>query len=103
MADINARCYQDERGNVLFNCPGCGHLHSVSTVTPNGMGAKWDWNNDTLRPTFKPSILAKSNYTSIDRMDDTCHSFVTDGRIQFLDDCTHSLAGRTVDLPLWYE
>lgn len=28
-----------------------------------------------------------------------CHSFVTDGRIQFLSDCTHSLAGQTVDLP----
>ena len=29
----------------------------------------------------------------------TCHSFVTDGRIQFLADCTHPLAGQTVDLP----
>ena len=28
-----------------------------------------------------------------------CHSFVTDGRIQFLSDCTHALAGQTVDLP----
>jgi hypothetical protein len=30
-----------------------------------------------------------------------CHSFVTDGRIQFLGDCTHALAGQTVDLPEW--
>jgi hypothetical protein len=30
-----------------------------------------------------------------------CHSFVTDGRIQFLTDCTHAFAGRTVDLPEW--
>ena len=28
-----------------------------------------------------------------------CHSFVTDGRIQFLSDSTHVLAGQTVDLP----
>jgi hypothetical protein len=27
--------------------------------------------------------------------------FVTDGRIQFLGDCTHALAGQTVDLPDW--
>ncbi|WP_241754456.1 hypothetical protein [Cupriavidus basilensis] len=27
-----------------------------------------------------------------------CHSFVTDGRIQFLGDCTHALAGQTVPL-----
>jgi len=30
-----------------------------------------------------------------------CHSFVTDGQIQFLGDCTHKLAGRTVPLPAW--
>ena len=28
-----------------------------------------------------------------------CHSFVTDGRIQYLDDCTHELRGQTIDLP----
>lgn len=27
-----------------------------------------------------------------------CHSFVTDGKIQFLSDCTHDLAGQTVDM-----
>jgi hypothetical protein len=30
-----------------------------------------------------------------------CHSFVTDGRIQLLGDCTHSMASQTVDLPPW--
>jgi len=28
-----------------------------------------------------------------------CHSFIRDGKIQFLGDCTHALAGQTVDLP----
>jgi len=32
-------------------------------------------------------------------MPSVCHSYVTDGRIQFLADCTHALAGLTVDLP----
>lgn len=30
-----------------------------------------------------------------------CHSFVIDGRIQFLGNCMHKLAGQTVDLPDW--
>jgi hypothetical protein len=30
-----------------------------------------------------------------------CHSFITDGRIQFLGDCTHRLAGQTVPIPDW--
>lgn len=28
-----------------------------------------------------------------------CHSFVTDGKIQFLSDCSHAKAGMTIDLP----
>ena len=32
-----------------------------------------------------------------------CHSFITDGRIQYLGDCTHPLAGQTLDLPNWEE
>jgi len=34
-----------------------------------------------------------------DGIPSVCHSFVTDGRIQFLTDCTHALAGQTVDIP----
>ena len=30
-----------------------------------------------------------------------CHTFVTDGRIQYLGDCTHALAGQTVDMIDW--
>ena len=28
-----------------------------------------------------------------------CHSFVREGRIEFLGDCTHAMVGQTVDLP----
>jgi hypothetical protein len=30
-----------------------------------------------------------------------CHSFVTDGRIQYLSDCTHAMAGQTKELADW--
>ncbi len=30
-----------------------------------------------------------------------CHSFVTDGKIAFGEDCSHALKGKTVDLPDW--
>jgi hypothetical protein len=32
---------------------------------------------------------------------EVCHSFVSEGVIQFLDDCTHSLVGQSVELPPW--
>lgn len=100
-------------GMLLFQCPGCGTAHGVHTG--DGSGPRWTWNGDVERPTFSPSILVRgvvpltdeqvAAYRSGDGLPEprplVCHSFVTDGRIQFLGDCTHALAGQTVDLPEW--
>ena len=96
-----AKCKISESGAVLFECPACECLHAITYDRPNGMGSQWSWNGSTDAPTFSPSVLVRANYTSIDRLDDVCHSFVVDGRIQFLSDCTHKLAGQTVELPDW--
>lgn len=56
----------------------------------------WTWNGDFDKPTVHPSILVTTKYP--DRTD-VCHSFITNGRIQFLTDSTHALAGQTVELP----
>lgn len=74
---------------VHFWCPGCDYAHQIRVGT-------WTWNGDLERPTFSPSVLVVGGIHQM-----RCHSFVTDGRIQFLGDCTHALAGRTVDLPEW--
>lgn len=62
-------------------------------------GAHWSWDGNREQPTFSPSILQHES-GSIPR----CHSYVQSGRWQFLSDCTHKLAGQTVDmvpLPDW--
>lgn len=81
---------------VSFWCPGCDDVHQVVVESPNG----WGFNCDLDLPTFTPSVLVRMDFTG-DLPSKVCHSFVTDGRIQFLGDCTHSLAGQTVDLPEW--
>jgi Family of unknown function (DUF6527) len=70
-----------------FFCPGCecGHWFKTTGVEP-----RWQWNGNFDRPTIKPSIRVRGIVL--------CHSYVTDGRIQFLLDSTHKLAGQTVDL-----
>ena len=105
-------------GGYMFNCPGCGSLHCVPVG--QGPGPRWDFNQNLDRPTFKPSILVTGNYAeppvTSENLDEwkrapwpqtkvkrVCHSFVTDGQIQFLGDCTHALAGRTVALPVYVE
>ena len=87
-------------GGQVFFCPGCGHTHSVNTQ-PNG--PRWSYNNDPIKPTFSPSIRVTARWSEHDPndKDDLCHSFVIDGRIQFLSDCTHEMTGKIVDVPDW--
>lgn len=107
----------DYGDSVAFRCPGCGDTHVVR-VKP-GAGACWGYNGNPDAPTFTPSLLVRSGHhvpghegescwcTWEDRDEFPelkcyiCHSHVTDGRIQFLGDCTHELAGQTVPLPEW--
>ncbi|HEY0889311.1 MAG TPA: DUF6527 family protein [Nocardioides sp.] len=92
---------------VIFRCPGCDDNHRISVGT-------WTFNGDLERPTFSPSVLVsgvqwdegsgfrKPSHAGVaPGAPIVCHSYVTDGRIQFLGDCTHVLAGQTVDLPEW--
>lgn len=101
---------------VAFMCPGCEELHVIKIG--NGRGPRWGFDGDTERPTFNPSIRVSTGHYVIgehagkwcDRSGGTdpcecnrCHSFVRDGRIEFLSDSTHALAGRTVELPAMEE
>lgn len=105
-------------GVLTFWCPGCNERHAISCEAPGKNGARWSYNGNPDKPTFSPSVLVRSgHYVDGDKAscwctynaehpDEPdkfhcviCHSFVKDGRIQFLSDCTHPLAGQTVDLP----
>ena len=92
-----------------FYCPGCEEYHMVRVSGPQGA---WGFNGDHDNPTFTPSVLVTGyerltdeEYARVLRKEEVerrplvCHSFVTDGRIQFLNDCTHRLAGQTLELP----
>lgn len=81
----------------MIFCPACKHGHMfASRGNPFSNGASWDFNGDLERPTFAPSMLIK--YQLRPGEDYVCHSFVREGRIEFLSDCTHALAGQTVEL-----
>jgi hypothetical protein len=75
---------------ITFICPGC---HTEHLVRVGGEEPVWDWNRDLDKPSILPSFRVRlSQYHC-------CHSVITDGVIQFLDDCTHPMAGRRADLP----
>ena len=72
-----------------FWCPGCNFAHGYNTGI--GPGPHWTFNGDMEAPTFGPSLLVHGKKR--------CHMFLEAGKIRFLDDCQHELAGKTVDLP----
>jgi hypothetical protein len=99
---------------LIFYCEGCKECH--------GVNSGWTFNGDFDKPTFSPSILVRSikmtakgesdyeEWCSLgypktnepfDSIPTICHSFVTDGKIQYLSDCTHDLAGQTIELIDW--
>ncbi|MBK5213378.1 MAG: hypothetical protein JJE55_06935 [Flavobacteriaceae bacterium] len=112
---------EDKVGNkqAYFICPGCrsGHAPYIE-----GKGVPvWGFNNNLEKPTFTPSILVRYDYLSEEGQKKSfefkkkngrlptreelpydihkiCHSFVTDGKIKFLGDCTHDLKNTTVEL-----
>ena len=74
-----------------FYCPGCKENHALSD--------QWEYNEDPAKPTFKPSIKISTTQSPNHKRITKCHSYITDGKIKFLSDCKHELAGQTVDLP----
>lgn len=79
-------------GMLLFWCKGCKRYHGV--YTDSSKPVYWNFNNDYENPTFTPSILVRDSNSLV------CHSFITDGNIQYLSDCSHDLANTTVKLEL---
>jgi len=81
------RTRHDGDGWVIY-CPGCKYLHKFKSG--------WHFNGNTENPTFKPSLIVKLENEKECR----CHSFVTDGWIEFLHDSKHGLKGQNVRLPI---
>lgn len=71
-----------------ITCLACGCGHSL-----NG----WTFNGNLESPTFSPSLLV-TGYLNKENPDGRCHSYITDGKIQYLSDCTHAFAGKTIML-----
>jgi len=109
MAKIRMFEWGDDKVHPAIECPGCGHTHIFDQ--------RWTFNGNIDKPTFKPSMLSRWVDTPsplvhddngnlvkgpdgrvLGAKDMVCHSFVTDGMIQFLSDCTHELVGQTVEL-----
>ncbi|AQX08019.1 DUF6527 family protein [Elizabethkingia ursingii] len=85
---------EDHPGYYIFKCPGCGLAHYVNT-NPE-FGIVWQFNGNLVKPTISPSLFV--NASGLNPTTPKCHSFIKEGKIEFLNDCTHELAGKIIDL-----
>ena len=102
MAALGTKLRRLEGGRMAFWCPGCFRAHQITVchdLFPDG--PCWGFDGDFERPSFTPSIMMNGPGPTHSPDAPVCHSYVTKGRILFLQDCTHELAGQTVDLPDW--
>lgn len=87
---MGQKVHRGQDGRRWYLCPGCESIHELTT---------WQWNGSVTAPTLRPSVLVRF----LDGHDvvEVCHSYVTDGKAQFLSDSTHRHAGATVELLDW--
>ena len=100
---------ENEKGKFILMCPACECGHWFNDT--------WQFNGDMEKPTINPSLLVTSySVPENPELDDNgkyvlgadgrikgakktiCHSFVREGKIEFLGDCTHDKAGQTLEL-----
>lgn len=114
MAKVGKLLRSATNGILMFYCPGCRFHHGVwvkGIYTGMPVGAYWEFNGNYDAPTFSPSLLVRSvkplsdeqrerlfRGETITRTELVCHTFIRDGKIQYLNDCTHELAGQTIDM-----
>lgn len=77
--------YHPKGNHIWFYCPGCKRPHCIDRDR---------WKFDFKTVTVSPSILC----TAVGLATYRCHSFIRNGQWEYLVDCSHELAGKTVPL-----
>lgn len=81
---------------LTFYCLACKEYHNLNTT--------WNFNGNFDKPTIRPSLLITLKWwneitNKYDKEVQRCHSYITDGKIEYLSDCKHDMKGMTVELP----
>lgn len=91
MAKIKEFTYSSGKWHqYLYWCEGCGCEHAFGLESEKGHHT---FNGSLYNPTVNPSLLENSVPEKV------CHSYIYEGKIKYLSDCFHHLAGQTIELP----
>lgn len=76
---------------------GTFHFYCVACEVYHGFNSAWEFNGDMEKPTVNPSLLTKWNDGKTGK-ENVCHLYINDGKFNYLPDCTHIYAGKTVPM-----
>lgn len=83
-------CVED--GMMRYYCPGCNRCHTIP-IAPDGTEEPWDFNDNLEKPTVLPAIVIEDGDGT-----KVCQHFITDGKISYLENSKHALAGHVVEM-----
>lgn len=108
MGQVTAKLRNTTDGFAWW-CPACKEGHPL----PHKKG--WTWDGSLDAPTFSPSFKHTGKQTVKDETgrwlgdwvrgpdgepkDWCCHYIITAGKVAYCGDCTHAMAGQTIDMP----
>lgn len=102
---LSAQLLKTQSGYMHW-CPGCNCHHEFFVEQPAEGGARWNFNDNVVQPTFHPSMhITVGPYEDPEEPEwnmpkkTVCHYFLTEGVIHFLGDCDHPYKDMRVVLP----
>lgn len=89
----------EEATHIELHMPGPFPYRIIPVITKGRRESTncWTWNGNIETPDLKPSLLSKAEMGE-NKEKVICHSWINNGRVQFLKDCTHEFAGQTLYL-----
>lgn len=96
MAKVKIETYGDTT-YCIYKCPCQKQVLWIPITGPKA----WKFSGSPDLPSLQPSLLTtwKGRDEQGQIIEHICHSFLKDGKVIFLNDCNHNLAGQTVELP----
>jgi len=93
------QCKPEEASYLKFHLPSVGGIQVLPVIIKGSRKNTnaWTWNGSTEKPTLRPSVLVEGVCKNTGK-DFKCHSWVNDGKTQFLSDCSHDMANKTAEL-----
>lgn len=84
-------CDPSDATHLKLRFPGPQDAIVLPVIREGESQFAWTWNGEIYKPTLRPSIKTHG-------CDYLCHSFVNDGLVTFLEDCSHDLKGQTLEM-----